>query len=382
MTATSRKLNARRICRRAICVFTCWWALYVALSQPQKDTGLRNEERDTITFSNEASSYDLDMITLSKETLSETQRMAAGRNVAGDTLNLSSGTRGEIVLVTSLWADPSKGESHRKEILAAISLNAKNPSLATVFIVLDGSSPEHNCATLSIALEEQHEILASAISCLDREQGQPSYFDMFSYTQRFVGKVVILANADMTFDDTVGIVSDLRDDTILVIATRGALPAGTGSPQPSFVVHNRSADVPFMCFPPPKKRWSWDAFIFRPESLSLDDILFKDVSTGYHFKMNEIFAENAALHAIYKGSEALKHVYQVCDIINMWHHHLAPKMHRYADDSKRVKQWALEPTDCTDFARCPLTAPKVFRNFKKAEISSSFAVDTVMDFAR
>jgi len=55
-----------------------------------------------------------------------------------------------ISLVTSCWADSTVNIAHRQEIFAALALNMANDHIATVTVVLDSSTPQHNLRILVI----------------------------------------------------------------------------------------------------------------------------------------------------------------------------------------------------------------------------------------
>ena len=275
-----------------------------------------------------------------------------------------------LALLTSVWADPHRSSLHRAEVLGSLILNLLNPAFSLVFVVLDGADAQHNCDQLRKQVGEKVSFATRTggkFGCLNRQGGQPTYREMFSYSTRveFRDAVVVLANADIVFDDTIELLSLTGLHTIAVIPTQGLHYDNTSmfSQYEKFVesqVEHPSL-TPSRCYAKPEERNSWDAYAFHPESVVVDDERMTDLSTGRPFYMNEIWAENSALHSIVSSSPVLTQVVEVCDHVNAWHFHLASKMHRYEDLSARVEHPGMYPNHCFDACTC-LTRGKQANN--------------------
>jgi hypothetical protein len=255
----------------------------------------------------------------------------------------------KVALLTSLWADPNRHSEHRKEVMSALAANIKNALFSLVYIVLDGADNINNCKTTTRALKTVSNVPETQINrllCVESHD-PPSYLDMFKISQSTDSlheHVVILANGDMLFDNSIAMAKHVQKDTLLVIATRGA-PKSWSSMRSRFKAPDR-------CYPPPRIRDSWDAYVFHPESLDLsDESVWLDEATGLFFPMNQIWAEESALNAIHSSSESIMKIYQVCEQIHMWHLHQAPKT--YNEDAEiRVKHSATIPGHCTNWCEC------------------------------
>lgn len=146
----------------------------------------------------------------------------------------------------------------------------------------------------------------------------------------FAGRIVVLSNADVVFDESIS-----RAPTLLTDLTHKDALVFTVTNGPNMSVYDKVHDVPTdqrendpdlmeVSTPCPGwKRgvvpwtWSWDAFMFIPPLPQLDP-----ARTG-HF-MNEMSAEH-------RTAEALRHagltIRNACMLTRLQHYHLAPKMH-------------------------------------------------------
>lgn len=265
-----------------------------------------------------------------------------------------------LVLVTSLWADRTVNVAHRHEILSAITINTSNKYISSVMVILDESNDQHNC----LHLQEEVRTLTKnrvrhKIRCIDRQRSQPTYYEMFDYTllPELRRSVVILANADIVFDQTLALIKQLQSNTLLVVPTQGLHPTNTSmytqykNMIPS-MDNSRRVFTESRCYSDPKRRNSWDAYIYHPSSITVDKSGFIDSRTQAQFFMNEIWAENSALHAIFRSSTRLKYVYEVCDHVHAWHFHLVEKMHKYSEADARVTHEGLYPNSCLNLCDC------------------------------
>jgi hypothetical protein len=205
--------------------------------------------------------------------------------------------------------------------------------------------------------------LSTKLTCVDREQGQPNYYEMFQYAtdaNTVNGDVVILANADQAFDDTAHWASLIKSNTVLVLPTQGY--SYTAAPKQvtnffQFAFRHRSRDV--------NLRWdkvsvrkrcngtggSWDGYVFHRDFVRgrlqpgdfvrntrmqvWNNITNSSEPVKQFFTMNEMGAENAGLwgllNALSNATDA-----DGCDFIRIWHFHNSRKMHPKA----RKFSWA------------------------------------------
>lgn len=148
--------------------------------------------------------------------------------------------------------------------------------------------------------------------------------------------IAIIANADMVFDDSIGLARHLQNKQVAVLATSGLrkAPKLVHDFHRQHIVHNVEDEdslAPSRCYEPPTERTSWDAFIFHPTDVEIIHDAFIDEATGLPFFMNQHGAENAALYAILSSRLKLQAI-QACDFITMWHLHTAPKTHFNGSD--------------------------------------------------
>ena len=261
--------------------------------------------------------------------------------------------------------DYQKGRcSHTSEVVAALAFNSKNCYIDTIHVLFESKRSKASCNRLFQQIHVLREAQGDLIyrSCAVNFEctivaSQPTYYDVFSISKSFVGDVVILANADMVFDSSVHILANLQRGVLNTIATNGLDVAINGASLldeyralsrcdvntflDDIVVNhlkNESekfeeetglklrAVVPNRCYPRPRPRLSWDAYVFHPEDINVVRQAFRDTS-GREWYMNELGAENAALGAIVTHSPALHSVTQVCDIIHMYSFHTQAKTH-------------------------------------------------------
>ena len=232
-----------------------------------------------------------------------------------------------LALLTSLWADPARFPEHRGEVMTAIARNIRNPHFSLLLLALDGPKELNDCETTRRAFHVDHHVSQAQLTKLvcTHSERPLSYFSMFSLSKSVDGHVFVLANGDMVFDDSVKFAKHVQSDTLLVLATRGA---------PHTWFRKVSERAPDRCYPPPKTRDSWDAYVFHPESLNLVESDWLDENTGRLFEMNKIWAEESALNALLASSNSISKIHQACDIIHTWHLHQASKTY---DESAMVR---------------------------------------------
>jgi len=206
----------------------------------------------------------------------------------------------------------------------------------------------------SVAAEESKELLTVKLKCVDVQTGQPTYYQMFhnALSGSVTGDVVVLANADMAFDDTISLARHLNPEILAVLGTRGfsdRIPPIVkeiyekimGTDYMNDLKQHNGEWITDMCR---KTRFSWDTFIFHKSAIMgrLKEDDFKRLNTNNElvpFYMNEMGAESAALWAV-QQSYPFSSIYNACDRIHSWHFHLTPKTHKV-----RETPWLQSSTD-------------------------------------
>lgn len=267
----------------------------------------------------------------------------------------------KVSYVTSFWAKV-KGEednhSHRREVEAAIVANIINPHFDQMVIFLDRefADKSETCyhffaemvdyiMLLNMTAEESMELLQSKVTCVDVYSGQPTYYQMFqnAISDHVTGDVIVLANADMAFDDTISLAKMLNPENLVVAGSRGftkAMPDNVRS------VYHKIVGTGYIANTKKNKRvrkgeydidrcvqtnLSWDTWIFHKSTirgLKEEDFKRENVDNQMMpFYMNENGAECAALWAL-EQSYPFKTVYNACERIFSWSFHLTPKTHQ------------------------------------------------------
>ena len=270
--------------------------------------------------------------------------------------------RKRISLVTSFWANDRNPDNiipHRREVEAALLANIYNPHIDQIVIFLDsiitapnnqgyGASTCHHFHKDMDELSHQFRQASSMtdaytidpmskVTCVDLMSNQPTYHQMFRYatSDAVTGDIVVMANADMAFDDTLEQARKLKEDVLLVLGTKGfsaEMPLTTrhfydvilGAP-----VEGADLDED-QCM---TNSWSWDSWIFHKQSVKgkLNEEHFKRPTKRgddelEFFYMNESSAENAALWAM-EQSPGFVYTLNACEMIHSWSFHLTPKTH-------------------------------------------------------
>jgi hypothetical protein len=301
----------------------------------------------------------------------------------------------KLALLFSFGHEGPKGP-HRQEILAAIALNVAASIFDSIHVIYDAPNKGvEACRDFSNIVQSKVRLLGaesfSELFCHPRRR-QPTYYEMFqaSQTTKLKHSVVILSNADMVFSiladqlrhvkaDRIGVIStrgfDLRvvpDNLVAQYATLTDLSAGELFYQAVKAFLGETKDflteaealqektgfefaptIPDRCYPPPRPRLSWDAYVFHPTSISISRWRFVGKTGPFH--MNELGAENVALSLVMKNSKKLMHVFQLCDHIPIWHFHLEPKSHHAGSKWIEPIHGSREdilPTSCGDLNTC------------------------------
>ncbi|KAK1734005.1 hypothetical protein QTG54_015263 [Skeletonema marinoi] len=260
----------------------------------------------------------------------------------------------KVSYVTSFWAKVIGEEEinpHRREVEAALLANIHNPHFDQVVVHLATENNAESCLdfrqamsdlsrqVLSMTADESNELLTNKLKCLDVQAGQPSYYQMFSdaLSDEVIGDVVVLANADIAFDDSMSLARFLNPEVLAVLSTHGfsnRMAANIKNIYEEMMGTDYITDVEQRRGHPgsweidrcAESRFSWDTWIFHKSKLmgTLKEENFKRLSKTNElipFYMNESGAENAALWAI-EQSYPFSSTYNVCDRIQSWHFHL------------------------------------------------------------
>mmetsp|Transcript_1513 Transcript_1513/g.2506 ORF Transcript_1513/g.2506 Transcript_1513/m.2506 type:complete len:128 (-) Transcript_1513:804-1187(-) len=112
-------------------------------------------------------------------------------------------------------------------------MNILNPHFDQIVIFLDGATEDANCGHFLNGMRELSGNLGvvsvnqldpfSRVTCVDVNTGQPTYYQMFknAVSDHVSGDIVVLANADMAFDDTMSLARRLDPEVLVVLGTRG-----------------------------------------------------------------------------------------------------------------------------------------------------------------
>ncbi len=287
----------------------------------------------------------------------------------------------KVSYVTSFWAKVNGEEAnpHRREVEAALLANIHNPHFDEVVVFLDRDDNAESCVdfhqaisdlsrqVFSMTAEESNALLDIKVKCVDVQTGQPSYYQMFSNALSDVvtGDVVVLANADMAFDDTMSLARSLNPEVLAVLGTSGFTNKMTANVKniyeeimgTDYIANNVRPGVWEFdrCAQARRGRgYSWDTWIFHKSKLLglLNEENFKrriKTQKLVAFNMNEMGAENAALWAV-QQAYSFSDIYYACDKIQSWHFHLTKKTHKV-----RETPWLLQthPRD----SKNPLFSP-------------------------
>eukprot|EP00984_Skeletonema_dohrnii_P015372 scaffold6625_cov117-Skeletonema_dohrnii-CCMP3373.AAC.9 len=270
----------------------------------------------------------------------------------------------KVSYVTSFWAKERHTtihpHPHRREIEAALLANIYNPHIDQVVVFLDGvTSGDDNveeefkssCVHFHQDMAEiNHQFLhtssstnthgvdpMSKVTCVNVITGQPTYHQMFlnALSNVVTGDIVIVANADMAFDDSIAKARKLKENVLLVLGTRGfspdTMPIWT---RQFYDVIARAENLQLkdsvldQCKVNPR---TWDTWIFHKEAIQgqLQEEHFQRPNNNNEmtsFYMNENGAENAALWAV-EQCPSLATTYNACDEVLSWSFHLTAKTH-------------------------------------------------------
>ena len=266
----------------------------------------------------------------------------------------------KVSYVTSFWAQERGTEAnpHRLEIRASLLANILNPHFDQVVIFLDSVKENANCDLFLRGMKElsrtlnissfpttsvNHDDLHSKVTCVGSPHGQPTYYQMFknAVSDYVTGDIVVMANADQAFDDTMALARHLNPEVLLNLGTRGysadkispdvdlIYKQVVGRVHPEYMIaSNEREKAPDNCMTIPG---SIDTWIFHKSKLkhALRPEPFQRRNRGGRmefFFMNELGAENAAIWALNQCYQ-FQSYYNACEKIRSWHLHLTPKTH-------------------------------------------------------
>jgi hypothetical protein len=252
-----------------------------------------------------------------------------------------------ITLVTGIWAQAQneKPHPHRAEVEASLISNLDNRYIHQLLVILDSVSEDtQDChqftdRLISLGWQSRH---PSHLSCIERAEGQPTYYEMFRYTlhPNVEGLVVVLSNADQVFDDTLRYAKHIPANMLWTLSTRGFSSYSAGGSSRLHETYHRIATngvavstyTRGYCADDQPYSLSWDTYIFQPETIRRSLRASNFLRPNFYrklipFFMNELGAENAALHGLSLGLVNMTY-WNACHLISSWHFHLAHKMHK------------------------------------------------------
>lgn len=267
--------------------------------------------------------------------------------------------RPKVSYVTSFWAQERGTEAnpHRLEIRASLLANILNPHFDQVVIFLDSVKENANCDLFLRGMKElsrtldissfpttsvNHDDLHSKVTCVGSPYGQPTYYQMFqnAVSDYVTGDIVVMANADQAFDDTMALARHLNTEVLLSLGTRGY--SDLVSPDVDFIykqvvgrVHpeymiasNEREKAPDNCMTIPGSIDTWIFYKSKLKHTLRPEPFQRRNRSGRmeFFFMNEMQAENAAIWALNQCYQFQSN-YNACEKIHSWHLHLTPKTH-------------------------------------------------------
>ena len=265
--------------------------------------------------------------------------------------------------------------SHAAEIVEALRTNTGNPHLITIRVLVDeepfsadGGGEKDVVTTEALrALLQVRFVRAQKVSAVSVPT-QPGYHRILSYASRMElqGRLVIIANADVVFDETLERIDPFSHRAQPELAPLVSVLSVThisgskcedefaGCPRNAHIRGRRVARrylrrekakgivaFGFSTGLPDNRFWSADAFLFRsPLPLSTEGVRILTtpptdanfVSRGaFEVNMNMPGAENRFMAALNASGARLENI---CRAVNLGHLHCAPKMHAVAKDAK------------------------------------------------
>jgi hypothetical protein len=263
--------------------------------------------------------------------------MRSGNVISGDVALASHGhivaaVNTRLSYLTTSFV-PHWANAHLHEIYSALIMNLQNDAIYDVHVVT-----ETNCTVLLNTVEAWARTLPNAtviysairekFVCVPSPTGvQPTYKDFFDYAhEKLTGRLVLLANADIVFDDTLRLIAPERIMTGEIAFVLSVDPPPFSGAY-NEVFHRECGNTrkcrigtwqgPRMSWH--LEGWSWDAYIFAtplPPTFSTPET---------NIVMNQMGAEWIAA---YQFEAHGIHLYNPCEHIKAYHWHCqGGKMH-------------------------------------------------------
>eukprot|EP00747_Dinoflagellata_sp_TGD_P187293 gnl/TRDRNA2_/TRDRNA2_44866_c0_seq1.p1 gnl/TRDRNA2_/TRDRNA2_44866_c0~~gnl/TRDRNA2_/TRDRNA2_44866_c0_seq1.p1 ORF type:complete len:432 (-),score=29.39 gnl/TRDRNA2_/TRDRNA2_44866_c0_seq1:128-1279(-) len=244
-----------------------------------------------------------------------------GANVASEVMQMNNQTQTKnqslsshqkVVLLTSLFMPNSDAHPHMSEALGALVVNFHNPHVSSVHVLMEsprGDECDLFPGVLKVlvnfvpTVRHIKEQVKSKLTCVPVVK-QPTYADFFKYANStLTGKLVLLAEADVAFDESLGLVDpklfmgDAKSKKIGYVLSVLSQPYG-GNYKAAF---GQECDAPPQCilgdFDSKRKDTShegqnWDAYLFSPPLSSSIDLAY------INHTMDLNFAENRAAYQL------------------------------------------------------------------------------------
>ena len=166
------------------------------------------------------------------------RHLSSGHIISNASRDQATQHDAKVSYVTSFWAKKVKGEKvnpRRREVEAALLANIYNPHFDQIVVFLDREDSTESCLdfyqamsdlsrqVFSMTEEESNKLLTAKVKCVDVQTGQPTYYQMFNnaLSDVVIGDIIVLANADIAFDDSISLARSLNPEVLAVLGTSG-----------------------------------------------------------------------------------------------------------------------------------------------------------------
>lgn len=202
-------------------------------------------------------------------------------------------------MITGFYTDTNNART--SELRECLAKNLDNPIISEMHIFLEDCTAEN-------AIKNSTLLLSNKITMI--EIGRRILFkDIFSYANNFLkGKIVILSNADVYFDNTLNMLSQYNFNNLLICLTRTEL---SGRIETS--------------------GYSQDAWIFVPP--------IKEFKCDW--QMGKLACDS---HLSYRANEAGIKLINPCKSIKVWHRHGSMIRHYSQEDAVNGELFLVEQT--------------------------------------
>jgi hypothetical protein len=240
------------------------------------------------------------------------------------TLAQRSDTSPRLTLLTSFFY--KEDHSHWAELAGALHVNLHNPFFAEVHVLMESPSGSE-CDQIQDHISEV--LNGARLSADARERlicvpvsDQPTYGGFFDYANsKLAGKLVVLANTDVQFDETLGLIDAealSSGDVGFVLSVQP--PPYSGDYAQLF---GTECDSETRCTSGQFDGWpyggeSWDAYVFHSPLKGLS-------SEHLSHYMNTLGGENLAAYQVEKAAGVS--LSNPCKHIHAFHWHCSEKMH-------------------------------------------------------